>query len=455
MLPSDVAVPPNTPAPATTNSNQQFFAPDLTPGKEVPRTVEQQLTARDIINSQVSNFTGDLHYYEQPPRSTTFTLPAPKLFVGRVALLTELRARLQTLSLVNVTSLKGIGGVGKSALALEAAYRFAELFPDGRYWVDLRGGDATSAMRNFIRDLGLTNDEQLKGDLTSLCNLARNELQGRRVLLVLDNADRLPQEHLRQMRLPAPAATIITSRKSSGDSVLEVDRLSEEDALDLMRQKGLSIEDELADAKALITRLGGLALALNITLSRMQLHNYTCRQALTQLEQSGSVVQTLNLRIPGEQSESVVATFALTYEQLEPDLRTAFHATGICAASGAGVEAVQELLALSQVSAARELLEALHYISLVDLDGDRFELHPLMHEYSHLCAQRNTAEYQTMYLQFARYFGDEIGGAYQRAVGVNDPMPALLRLMPRLTMSSWRKSACCWTTSPMQRWLWR
>ncbi len=434
MPPPDLPIPKNTLATDAPISNQQFFAPDSQPGTLTvarPGAIDQQLSARDINNSFVGNISGDLHQHnhEQPPRSATFTLPAPKLFVGRAALLADLQARLQVSSLVNVTSLKGIGGVGKSALALEAGYRFAELFPHGRYWVDLRGGDATLAMRSFIRDLGLTNEEQLKGDLASLCNLTRNELQGRRVLLVLDNADRLPKDHVRQMCLPAPAATIITSRKLIGDDALKVDRLSEADALELMRQKGLRVDDELEDAKALVTRLGGLALALNITLSRMWHFKYTSRQALTQLEESGSVVQALKISLPDEQAESVIETFALTYERLDTELRAAFHATGICAPSGADLSAIASLLTHKQPHEARPLVEALHYISLVDFDGERFELHPLMHEYAHLCAQHDEGQYQPMYLRFVRYFGDDIGGAYQRATNDEaDPTSAAQRI---------------------------
>ncbi|MBK8049279.1 MAG: hypothetical protein IPK16_20485, partial [Anaerolineales bacterium] len=125
-----------------------------------------------------------------PVAVSRVTLPAQnERFVGRIELLDEIRRRMETPGAFAITSLRGVAGVGKSALALEAAYRFADLFPDGRYWLDLRSGDAAQVLRTLLIELGVTNQEQLKGDLATLAGLVRGQLAGQRVLLVLDNAE--------------------------------------------------------------------------------------------------------------------------------------------------------------------------------------------------------------------------------------------------------------------------
>ena len=99
---------------------------------------------------------------------------------------------LATQSVVSVISLRGIAGVGKTALAAHL-YHDAEFarstFPDGKYWLNLRGGDATGEIRALLRELGEGGD--LRGDLAELCAQAHSRLAGRRILIVLDNAESL------------------------------------------------------------------------------------------------------------------------------------------------------------------------------------------------------------------------------------------------------------------------
>jgi hypothetical protein len=141
------------------------------------------------------------------------TLPAPKLFVGRRELLDKIEKKLQSGGTFGLISLRGTAGVGKSALALEAAYRFASLFPDGRFWVDLRGGDAANAARALLRDLGVASLVRPDSDFHELCDAARAELAGRRALVILDNAEAIDRAHLERLT-DLCATAIVTSRVS-------------------------------------------------------------------------------------------------------------------------------------------------------------------------------------------------------------------------------------------------
>lgn len=123
---------------------------------------------------------------------------APTVFVGRSAELAQLHAVLcddpQASPGPRVLALHGPGGVGKSALALTAAYGVADRYTDGQLYVDLQGSTPglpplrpAEVLGRFLRALGVP-----PGDVPAVPAEAATQYQsllaGRRVLIVLDNA---------------------------------------------------------------------------------------------------------------------------------------------------------------------------------------------------------------------------------------------------------------------------
>ena len=150
-----------------------------------------------------------------PPASTLFNLPdPPREFVGRieeeVLLLETLSRGQQAQAIVGV---RGIGGVGKSALAARVARQLALQFPDARFAIDLRGTHETpvtprAAMEDVIRRFEPL--AQLPDDADQVREIYRGLLGGKRALIILDNAR--DAEQVAPLLPPAPAATIITAR---------------------------------------------------------------------------------------------------------------------------------------------------------------------------------------------------------------------------------------------------
>jgi DNA-binding SARP family transcriptional activator len=146
-----------------------------------------------------------------------------RLFTGREAELEELLGLARAASegsdagMVVISALSGMGGIGKTALAVRAGHRVAGLFPDGQLFIDLRGYaaepaalPAEEALDYLLRSLGVPS-QAIPADPDERAARYRSRLAGSRMLIVLDNAANTAQV---QPLLPgAPGCLVlITSR---------------------------------------------------------------------------------------------------------------------------------------------------------------------------------------------------------------------------------------------------
>ncbi|MET9491972.1 BTAD domain-containing putative transcriptional regulator [Nocardia sp. NPDC006630] len=111
-------------------------------------------------------------------------------FTGRRDLVRELSAAFGAGT--SIVALSGMGGVGKTALALHVAHRIRDQYPDGQLYVDLQGAGADPAdpeqvLGVFLRALNVAQREVPTG-VAERAALFRSVVSGRRMLLVLDNA---------------------------------------------------------------------------------------------------------------------------------------------------------------------------------------------------------------------------------------------------------------------------
>ena len=113
-----------------------------------------------------------------------------------------------------VLCLHGPAGIGKTALAVAAGHRLACSYPDGQLYVDLarRRGPA-DALGRLIRSVAGT-DVRLPGDLDDRTALWRSVSYGRRLLVVLDNADNNTGNRAVELLAPGSvsALVLVTSR---------------------------------------------------------------------------------------------------------------------------------------------------------------------------------------------------------------------------------------------------
>ncbi len=178
-----------------------------------------------------------------PPPPTPAQLPADTTdFTGRDAqadLLCDLlaaRPGAGRTGAVVISAVAGMGGIGKTALAVHVAHRLRYRFPDGQLFVSLQG--ATSPLRpgdvlaRFLGDLGVPDAEIPAGEAERGARY-RTLLASRRILIVLDDARDAAQ--VRPL-LPGSAscAVIVTSRSTlpglSGAALLGLDVLNRDEA---------------------------------------------------------------------------------------------------------------------------------------------------------------------------------------------------------------------------------
>ena len=170
-----------------------------------------------------------------------------------------------------ISSLQGMGGVGKTELAREVARRMKSQCPGGTAEVNLRGWDSAQpmdeeeALRELCPQLDHTTDPTLP--LPSLRAHWRQVTSGRRSLVILDN---LKDSGLIDRLRPSDGITLVTSRTSNlvkGVPGIDVGVMQPAEAAALARQNCPKLSED--DARALAAAVGYLPLAVEIAAQRL------------------------------------------------------------------------------------------------------------------------------------------------------------------------------------------
>ncbi len=154
-------------------------------------------------------------------------IPCPLTpLIGRAADIEDVCARLRRDRLLTLT---GVGGVGKTRLAIATAARVAEKFPDGVWFVDLAPVANTGDVIRAVAETIGVKDESGHRLSSSICEFAHS----RSMLIVLDNCEHLADasaELAVQLLERSPESRILaTSRqplKAPGERVFRVPALS-------------------------------------------------------------------------------------------------------------------------------------------------------------------------------------------------------------------------------------
>jgi predicted ATPase/class 3 adenylate cyclase len=212
---------------------------------------------------------------EFPPLRSLYrtNLPVPATsFLGRRQELDAVAALLSA-DHVRLLTLTGPGGTGKTRLAVQAAAEVAEAYPDGIWWVPLGSLRTVHHVVPALADALAV--EKLPG--LDLAHAVAARLDGRRALLLLDNAEHLlpdaAHEIARLRDVPGPTL-VVTSRERlrlQGEHVYAVPPLAHQDGVELFVSRARALDRELLPSAAideLCSRLDHLPLALELAAAR-------------------------------------------------------------------------------------------------------------------------------------------------------------------------------------------
>ncbi|HEV7669914.1 MAG TPA: tetratricopeptide repeat protein [Thermoanaerobaculia bacterium] len=345
-------------------------------------------------------------------------LPAPPAdFVGRQAELAELRAAM-SYGGCTICGLQGMGGVGKTALALKLAHEFRDAFPDGQIYLDLRGmseapvtPDEAKAhvIRSFYPEAPLPEGPQLGA-------LYREVLHDKRVLLLLDNA--AGREQVDSLVPPSTCTLLVTSRRRfalPGIFRQDLDQLPENDACDLLRK----ISPRVGDQASSIARLCGfLPFALRVAAS-------------TLLERADLKLSHYVQRLAqeGQKAKLGEAALGVSYALLPETLQTRFRALAVFPASFDAAAAAAVWSLSGDEEETDEALGELVRRSLLDGEDGRYKLHDLTRAFAGMSLRDE--EKEVARARHANHFLAELSAATDLYLLGNENILAGLSLFDR------------------------
>ncbi|WP_204073203.1 AfsR/SARP family transcriptional regulator [Planotetraspora phitsanulokensis] len=287
-----------------------------------------------------------------------------------------------------ICAVSGMPGVGKTALAVQAAHDVRDDFPDGQLYVNLRGAGsepvgASQALGRFLRALG-TPGTAVPDGLDERAEAFRARLSGRRVLVLLDDA--ADEAQVEPLLPPGDGcAVLITSRAAltalPGARRLVLQVLGPSASVELL--DAITGRAELTTDAATAARLaelcGWLPLALRIAGARLAARpHWTVDRLISRLEAERDRLDELT-----HGTLSVRASLALGYSGLAERSQVLFRRLGLLEIPDFPGWVAAALLD-DEPRDAEEVLEGLvearlvEYAGMDDLGEPRYRTHDLV-----------------------------------------------------------------------------
>jgi len=278
--------------------------------------------------------------------NTCFTVPFDRnlRFTGRESILADIEGRLFREEQTTKTAIVGLGGIGKTQLALELAYRTRAKYKNcSVFWIPATDMDSLhQAYRDVAQQLRIPGWDEEKADIKKLVQAHLSQADSRPWLLVFDNADDLgmwispsrsePGSGRSKEYLPRSnqGCIVFTTRdkktavKLASPNIIEVPEMDEEGAVELLHKS--LVKPDLHDgqhAKVLVGELTYLPLAIVQAAAYVNENSMTLMRYLSLLnEQEDDVIELLSeefeddWRYPSVKNP-VATTWLISFEQIQ------------------------------------------------------------------------------------------------------------------------------------------
>ena len=376
-----------------------------------------------------------------PPRQRERVLrglpPKSPVFAGREADLSKLLTLLGPDGPADgqprVAVVTGLPGVGKTELAVQAAYVALEngWFPGGVLFIDMRGYDqdravmAGAALDEMLRAVKIPAEEIPAGDdhrsRLFASEMADKAAAGARILVVINN---VASAEIAEALIPVAGATLVTSRHAMTDlraQQIDLDELSEAAAVEMLagelrekRGTDTRVADQHEDALAIVRLCGELPLALHIVAALLAEAKARPLSSMAR-DLRNTSTRLDELRYQDADSErGVRAAFELSFRKLGAKQTRILRLLPVNFGQEVSTEAVAAMAELD-VRTARQRLEKLHRAHLIRAGSSygrngRWQMHSLIRLYvSGLPGRRD--DKRVAFLRLLLYYLESTGAA--------------------------------------------
>ncbi|MCX2952756.1 FxSxx-COOH system tetratricopeptide repeat protein [Lentzea sp. NEAU-D7] len=283
------------------------------------------VTLRDETSSTLLDQQGDVpRAWSVPPRNFNFT--------GRTEMLSALHARLTSgdtnLTAVLPEALYGLGGIGKSQVAIEYAYLHADDY-DVVWWIPSE--DPThirSVFMTLAEKLGIPNTGAVHAVIEAVRESLRRGHPYRRWLLVFDNADK-PEDVRPFFPSGGSGHILVTSRNTHWSNVaqtVEVDLFSRSESRQLLQRRNRGLTD--SDAEQIAEVLGDLPLAIEQAASWLRETGMNAAEYLLLFAQKRA--ELLEAGLPLDYHVPVAAAWNVSLDRLSQENPAALQLLQVC-----------------------------------------------------------------------------------------------------------------------------
>lgn len=330
-------------------------------------------------------------------------------FVGREAQLTQIDEIISQSPAQNFYCLTGMGGVGKTAMAIHLAHKLREKFPDGVLWANLAASEPLAILDSWARAFDF--DFSSLPDLNSRAAALRGELAYKKVLFILD--DVWSAEQVRPL-LPSGADNIvlITTRDLDLPLVLDADSfpvsvMAAPESRLLINIVG-EVEEgrgevETAVVDEICELLGHLPLAVKIA-ARLLASRYRTQpeKLVARLHDENRRLATLKIR-----DREVRASFAVSWKALDENLQQSFSRLAVFEGRPFRVSALITVAEIDRITAEDHLYALLSLSLVTEESSTHYRQHPLLADFAREHLVQPEAAYERMtqyYLAFATQY---------------------------------------------------